>query len=189
VLGLVVDDLDALCDRIQASGRRVAPGIDLPGSWPVRFARDADGNMLELIGRPEAAPRTHLDRLQVGLTVADAGRMRAFYGGALGLPEQPSRPMGDGMTRYAFAVGDSTLKLWSRPEPLPRLSGAPGLRRGIRGVSLAVASLEPARAELASRGVAPAADPGVPGAERAFWIEDPEGGWIEIREECATARG
>jgi catechol 2,3-dioxygenase-like lactoylglutathione lyase family enzyme len=179
VLSLVVDDLEALCDRIAARGRRVAPGIDLPGRWPIRFARDADGNMIELIGRPASARAEEVDRLQVGLTVADAARMRGFYARTLGLPEQPARPMGDGMTRYAFSVGHSTLKLWERPGPLPRLTGRPGDAVGIRAVVLTTADAGEASRLLDARGRR-VHDPGLPAPDDLAWVQDPEGGWLAV---------
>jgi len=181
VLGLIVDDLEAVCRRIAARGRRVTTAPDLPGRWPIRFARDADGNMLELIGRPASAPPLASDRLQVGLTVADATRIRRFYGETLALPEQAPAAMGGGMVRHAFSVGRSTLKLWARPEPLPRLSGPPGDAIGIRAVTLQVADPVAVRRALSARGVPVADDAHLSAAASSSWIADPEGNWIELR--------
>lgn len=112
VLAFFVDDLDALIDRIEANGGRVAPGVDLPGKLRIRFAKDADGNMLELLGLEEPGGDALKDRVQVGMTVADVENSRHFYGQVLGSSEHPSLPMRDDMTRYAFS-SPHTLKFWS----------------------------------------------------------------------------
>lgn len=182
VLTLLLDDLDATCARLRAAGRRVADAPALPGRRPIRFARDADGNMLELIGWPADARRAGIDRLQIGSTVADPARTRRFYGEQLGLTEQPSRPMGDGMTRHAFSAGRSTIKFWSRPEDLPRLSGAPGAALGIRALCLPVERLDETLSELEARGVAISQASALPEDPRVRWIQDPDGSWIALRE-------
>lgn len=185
VLSLIVDELPRLCERIAARGRRVATGHDLPGRWPIRFARDTDGNMLELIGRPEGAPLRARDPLQVGLTVADASAQRAFYRDVLELEEQPPAPIGGGMTRFAFDAGASTLKFWERTEPLPDRAGAPGRALGIRAVSLRLDDPAAARARFERHGVL-AEEPGIP-PDRAssLWLRDPTNCWIELRAESA----
>ena len=81
VLAFFVDDLDALIGRIEASGGRVAPGVDLPGKLRIRFAKDADGNMLELLGLDEPGGYALKDRVQVGMTVADVEALRAVVRG------------------------------------------------------------------------------------------------------------
>lgn len=128
VVALVVADVDAACERIEATGRRVAKGVDLPGHGPVRFARDPDGNTLELIGARGVVP-TH--PLQVGLTVCDAAASCDFYERVLGLPAQPKAPISKGVTRHGFDVGSATLKLW---QPLGDTGALPRAIRGAIGI-------------------------------------------------------
>lgn len=182
VLGLLVDDLDALCERVRAGGRRVAEGLDLPGRLRIRFVKDADGNMIELIGLPEPAGAALVDRIQLGLTVADAEASRRHYGGVLGLPEQRPVPMRDGMTRYAFDAGGSTIKLWQRPEPLPRLGGAPGDAVGIRCAIAWLRGASDAAAALAARGAHVVPAPALLGEETVACVVDPDGGHLALRE-------
>jgi catechol 2,3-dioxygenase-like lactoylglutathione lyase family enzyme len=181
VLALLLDDLDVACGRFADAGRRVADAPALPGRWPIRFARDADGNMLELIGLPGDEPHAPVERLQIGATVADSARTRQFYTELLGLPEQPRVPMGDGMTRHAVSAGRTTVKFWSRNEPLPRLSGAPGAALGIRAICLRVDGLDETLGELGTRGVATSQASRLPEDPRVRWIQDPDGNWIELR--------
>lgn len=182
VLGVLLDDLDGVCARLAARGHRIASAPALPGSWPIRFVRDPEGNMLELIGLPDSRRAEALDRVQIGLTVADADRSRRFYGERLGLPEHPARPMGEGMTRHAFSVGDTTLKFWRRPEPLPNLAGPPGAALGLRAIRIVLApgddTLARARAWVEPQPIAA----GLPDHAGSVWIRDPDDNWIELRE-------
>ena len=76
VVAHFVDDLEALVARIEAAGGRVASGVDLPGKLRVCFAKDADGNMLELLGLEEPAGVGLRERMQIGLTVSDVEKSR-----------------------------------------------------------------------------------------------------------------
>jgi len=188
VLAFLVDDLDALCERIVAFGGHVAKGVDLPGRLSVRFAKDTDGNMLELLGLAEPGGDATEDRIQAGLTVADAERSRDFYGRILGWPEHPRHPMPDEMTRYAFSAGTSTLKFWSRKEMLPNLAGRPELHIGIRFVTVTVPDVARVREEATARGAPACRDHAGLGGEHSAWISDPDGNWIELAP-ARSARG
>jgi catechol 2,3-dioxygenase-like lactoylglutathione lyase family enzyme len=182
VLAFFVDDLDALIVRIETNGGRVAPGVDLPGKLRIRFAKDADGNMLELLGLEQPGGEALQDRVQVGLTVADAENSRHFYGKVLGLAEHPSLPMRDDMTRYAFSAGRSTLKFWCRPEPLPNLAGAMNASVGIRYVTIWVRNMDALARELEARGANIVVPPMQLPDARICFVEDPDGNWIELAE-------
>jgi len=172
VLGVLVDDLDGVIDRIRARGRRVADARDLPGRLRITFAKDADGNMLELIGLPEPAGPELTSRLQIGLTVSDVEAARAFYGGVLGLPEQPPVPIQAGILRYAFSAGRSTIKLWRPPETKRSHAGPPEAAIGIRAIHFAVDDPESLRDVVESRGARlTAMEGGLPG----FYAIDPDG--------------
>jgi len=182
VLAFFVDDLDDLIGRIEAGGGRVAPGVDLPGKLRIRFAKDSDGNMLELLGLEEPAGAALKDRVQVGMTVANSDHSRQFYGQVLGLAEHPSLPMQGDMTRYAFSAGRSTLKFWSRPEALPNFAGALNASVGIRFVTLWVREIDALAAELEARGAKIVIPPMQLPDARIFFVEDPDGNWIEFAE-------
>jgi catechol 2,3-dioxygenase-like lactoylglutathione lyase family enzyme len=182
VLAFFVDDLDDLIGRIEAGGGRVAPGVDLPGKLRIRFAKDADGNMLELLGLEEPAGDSLEDRVQVGMTVANSENSRHFYGQVLGLAEHTSLPMRDDMTRYGFSAGSSTLKFWSRPEPLANFAGALNASVGIRFVTLWVRKIDALAAALEARGAKIVIPPMQLPDARIFFAEDPDGNWIEFAE-------
>jgi catechol 2,3-dioxygenase-like lactoylglutathione lyase family enzyme len=182
VLALLLDDLDEACTRLVGAGRRIASAPPLPGSWPIRFVRDPDGNMLELIGLPDPARSVALDRVQIGLTVRNVARSRHFYGELLGLSEQPALAMGEGMTRHAFSIGESTLKFWSRSDSLPDLGGPPGAALGLRAIRITVEERDDVLARLRASGVPMSSAAGVPDLEDSSWIQDPDDNWIELRD-------
>jgi catechol 2,3-dioxygenase-like lactoylglutathione lyase family enzyme len=182
VLGLLTADLDSICERVEARGRRVSKGIDLPGRLRIRFAKDADGNMLELIGLEDVSGDALTDPVQVGLTVSNIESARHFYGEVLGLPEQPQISMGDGMTRYAYSIGSSTLKFWTRGPGLPNLGGSPGHAVGIRYVTLKVRDLDAVAARVDAAGAKLVGAPKQLPGRRMLFVEDPDGSWIELSE-------
>ena len=63
VMAFFVDDLPALRERILATGKGVTEPTIVLGKLAVSFAKDADGNMLELIGLPEPRGDTLQDRI------------------------------------------------------------------------------------------------------------------------------
>ena len=132
VVALMVENLDNVCARLEAAGRRVAPGVDLPGRGAIRFARDPDGNTLELIGPGSPPPPRPL---QVGLTVRDAAASCAFYEEELGLAAQPTAEISKGVTRHGFDVGGATLKLW---QPVGDTAALPLPREGQIGIDSVV---------------------------------------------------
>jgi catechol 2,3-dioxygenase-like lactoylglutathione lyase family enzyme len=181
VVALLVDDIDALCARLEEAGRRVAEGVALPGQGAIRFAKDVDGCMLELIALTAKPPPRA--RMQVGLTVAAASASRRFYGETLGLAEQPPVPISRGITRHGFDVGGSTLTLWQPTrQPAPR---PPETEPGLEAVAFRVASLGDTLDTLNARGAAPIPDPS--SARPMCLLRDPDGNAIELIE-SSTAR-
>ena len=183
VLAFFVDDLPALRERILATGRGITEPKIIVGKIAISFAKDGDGNMLELIGLPEPAGDSLEDRIQIGLTVADIEKSRHFYGEVLGLPEQPQMAMGDGMTRHAFSAGSTTIKFWSKGPELERLSGPFPAAVGIRYVTFNIEDADGLARELAERGAKIAIPPmALAGRVKIFFAEDPDGNWIEFAE-------
>ncbi len=145
VLALLLADLDHVLARIEASGRKLARADNLPGQRPVTFARDPEGNTLELIGPLQTG---ETPQLQLGLTVSDAARSRAFYGDVLGLPEEKPAPITSKVTRYGFLAGETTIKLWQPRMACPNRAGPPADALGLRAIRLSVADLAEPRQAL-----------------------------------------
>jgi catechol 2,3-dioxygenase-like lactoylglutathione lyase family enzyme len=185
VLAVFIDDLDAVLASIRRSGKRIADARDLPGRLRIAFARDRDGNMLELIGLPESAGPALRSRIQVGLTVSDVAAARRFYGSALGLPEQPSVAIDAQITRYAFSAAHSTIKFWPSPQPVPRRTGPPPQSIGLRYLRFEVANLDVACRNLEQRGVPLVRSPSsLADGSRSAAISDPDGNWIELMQQA-----
>ena len=89
------------------------------GGTRVATAADPDGQWVELLVTP-GAPAAQFDRIEIGLSVSDLARSRAFYRGFVGLEEQ--KPVEDAMlgtTKYPYRVGTTTINLWSAGKRLP----------------------------------------------------------------------
>jgi glyoxylase I family protein len=186
LLAFILDDLDAVLARFDAAGLTFSK-LELPDSSPLRvaFARDADGNALELVGLRTPAGDRLKTRMQVGLTVADVQRSRRFYGELLGLKEEPEMKLPASMgtvgnVRYGFLLGGTTIKFWSRGE-LPTKTGAPARYTGLRLITAHVDDADAVHAELAGRGVEIKVPPhDFQGLARVFFVADPDGNWIEF---------
>ncbi len=183
VMAFLVDDLPALRERILATGRGATEPAIVLGKLAVSFAKDADGNMLELIGLPEPQGEALQDRVQIGLTVADVERSRHFYGEVLGLSEHPQMAMDGGLTRYAFSAGTTTIKFWSKGPDLERFAGPFPAAVGIRFVTFSVQNVDELARELKDRGARiPLPPMDIAGRAKIFFAEDPDGNWIEFAE-------
>ena len=126
-------------------------------------------------------------RLQhCGLIVADLDRSRAFYSGALGLPEVP-RPQNFVFAGAWFQVGDDQLHLLLESETTGSAGGVepgPSVRVGLANhIALEVDDLDAARARLDEHrieligGPMPRGD----GYDQIFML-DPDGYVIELFE-------
>jgi glyoxylase I family protein len=183
VIAIFVDDLEALRERIHTTGRETTEPRVIVGDLAISFAKDADNNMLELIGLPERQGDALGNRLQIGLTVGDAEKSRDFYGRVLGLSEQPQMDMGKGLTRYAFSAGSTTLKFWCPGDGVPRASGPIDRAVGIRFVTFSVPDLDGLSSDLESRKANIAVEPTrLANGSRIMFVEDPDGNWIEFTE-------
>jgi catechol 2,3-dioxygenase-like lactoylglutathione lyase family enzyme len=83
------------------SGRRVAMVLDPENQW------------VELVIAP-GAPASTYESMEVGITVTDLEKSRAFYREFVGLDELP--PVEDpllGTTKYPFRHGTTTVNVWS----------------------------------------------------------------------------
>lgn len=185
LLAFILDDLDAVVERIASAGRRYDP-LPVSDALPYRvgFTQDTEGNVLELVGLREPAGRALATRLQIGLTVADVERSRHFYGQVLGLKEEePMRVGGNVRTRYGFTWGRTTVKFWGLPQAPPAQTGAPQRHAGLRLFTAMVEDLDAAHAELVAKQVPirmPPTDLG--GVARILFFADPDDNWIELAQ-------
>ena len=112
-----------------------------------------------------------LHHVQLAMPPGGEGAARAFYGGALGLPEAPKPAALAGRGGIWFEAGTLRLHLGVEPGFAPARKAHP---------ALAVRDLAAARARLAAH--APSEVEALPGLRR-FHVADPFGNRIEIVEE------
>jgi catechol 2,3-dioxygenase-like lactoylglutathione lyase family enzyme len=188
MLAFYVDDFDALLGRIEKSGRRYSRmATPESANYQLAFAKDADGNMLELIGLKQPGGAALQTRVEIGLTVGETERSRKFYGEVLGLPELPTMQMPGGGTRYAFKAGNTTIKFWHQGE-LPTKTGNPHKRAGLRYYTALVDDLDAVHAELVAKGATIKVAPmNFGGTARIMFVADPDGNWIEFVQAAASA--
>ena len=149
-----------------------APEFALLGDNDRRTALvlDPDGQPVELVIVPKATAK-QLAAIEVGLTVADLERSRAFYRSFVGLAELPPvRDMRFGTTKYSFRHGSTTVSLRSFGVGLPADTGS-------GGIQYVVSSVDVVDALAKERHVA-VAQPlsGLRGFDlRTIWLDDPDG--------------
>ena len=132
------------------------------------LVQDPDGQAVELVVLPNATPE-QLAALEVGLTVADAERSRAFYRSFVGLEElEPTDDLRFGTTKYSFRHGATTVTLRSFGRELPADTGSGGIQYVVSNVD-AVAALAESRAVTVETPLSP---PG--NGLRTIWLSDPD---------------
>lgn len=130
---------------------------------------DPDGQAVELVVVPNMMPS--LARIEVGITVSDIERSRAFYRGFVGLEELP--PYDDfrfGTKVYPFRYGSTTINLRSFGGKLAADTGSGGIQYVVSNVNrvdeLAKAQKIPIETPLTANPQA---------ALRTVWLQDPDG--------------
>ncbi|HEY1308143.1 MAG TPA: VOC family protein [Vicinamibacterales bacterium] len=145
--------------RFQAArnGRRVAMVLDPENQW------------IELVIAPGAPPSTY-DALEVGLTVTDLEKSRAFYREFVGLEELP--PVDDpilGTTKYPFRHGTTTINVWSFGKPAKANTRS-------AGIQYVVSNVEAVDTKAKASGVKIDTPLGNFSAGlRTIWLSDPDG--------------
>ncbi len=144
---------------------------------------DPDGQAVELVIVPNATAE-QLAALEVGVTVADLERSRAFYLSFVGLEEVP--PVRDerfGTTKYSFRHGATTVSLRSFGKPLPADNGS-------GGIQYVVSDVEHVDALAKERHIA--IDQPLQGLRgfdlRTIWLDDPDGVTNYFAETGASRR-
>jgi catechol 2,3-dioxygenase-like lactoylglutathione lyase family enzyme len=170
LLGLYFADEAALEQRLEQHGYPAPAFRSVAGSdTRVALIEDPDGHAVELIVVPDASAAT-LQQIEIGLTVADLERSRAFYRDFVGLEELG--PVEDplfGTTKYRFRHGNTLIALRSFGGELPEDPGA-GL------VQYVVSNIERVEALAKEGGVAIDRPLTAPrdAPLRTLWINDPD---------------
>ncbi len=131
------------------------------------LVQDPDGQWNELVVIPGAS-RESLNRFEIGITVSDLGKSRAFYRGFLGLPESNYRNELLSTTGYSYRHGDMTINIWTFGGNLPRDAGTAGIQYITWDVEQ-VDKIAKTRGENIDR---PLSGPNFP---RTIWFMDPDG--------------
>jgi catechol 2,3-dioxygenase-like lactoylglutathione lyase family enzyme len=166
-----VENESALVERLARHGYP-APQFRVRKSDGARVAvlPDPDGQSVQIVVSP-GAPRSTLDTIEVGITVSDLEKSRAFYRSFVGLEELP--PVVDdsiGTTAYPFRHGTTIVKLWSFGKDLPVDTGSAGIQYvvwNVNGVD-ALARARHIAIDQPLRGDANA-------SLRTIWLMDPDG--------------
>lgn len=144
---------------------------------------DPDGQAVELV-IVRSATAEQLAAIEVGVTVADLERSRAFYRSFVGLEELP--PVRDerfGATKYSFRHGATTVSLRSFGKALPADNGS-------GGIQYVVSDVEHVDALAKERHVT--IDQPLQGLRgfdlRTIWLADPDGVTNYFAETGASRR-
>jgi catechol 2,3-dioxygenase-like lactoylglutathione lyase family enzyme len=171
LVGFYFEDEAALVARFEQHGYPVPEFRSARGSATrVALTADPDGQPVELIIVPDASAAT-LQQIEIGLTVTDIERSRAFYREFVGLEELA--PIEDpilGTTKYPFRHGSTLITLRSFGGALPADTSS-GL------IQYVVSNIERVDALAKERGVTierPLTAP-VDAPLRTLWIGDPDG--------------
>jgi len=164
-------------DEVGLSARFVAHGLAAPEfrdlAGDVRrtaLVSDPDGQAVELVIVPGGTAE-QLAAIEVGLTVADLERSRAYYRSFVGLTELP--PVRDerfGTTKYSFRHGATTVSLRSFGDALPADTGSGGIQYVVSDVDF-VDALAKERQIVIAQPLS-----GLRGFDlRTVWLDDPDG--------------
>jgi catechol-2,3-dioxygenase len=130
---------------------------------------DPENQWVELVVLPGAAPQIYRS-MEVGLTVTDLEKSRAFYRDFVGLEELP--PVKDallGVTKYPFRHGETTVNVWSF---------GPTARANTRtaGIQYVISDVEAVDAKAKAQSVKIDTPLGNFSAGlRTIWLSDPDG--------------
>jgi catechol 2,3-dioxygenase-like lactoylglutathione lyase family enzyme len=177
-------------DEAALTASFVQHGLPAPKfeDWPREGRRtalvtDPDGQQVELEIVPGATAE-QLARIEVGLTVADLERSRAFYRSFVGLEQLP--PVEDerfGTRKYSYRHGATTISLRSFGAGLPADNGSGGIQYVVSDVEL-VDALARARHIVIDQPLS-----GLRGFDlRTIWLDDPDGVTNYFAETGASRR-
>jgi catechol 2,3-dioxygenase-like lactoylglutathione lyase family enzyme len=162
-------DEAALAARFVAHGYPAPVFRDGRGGRRVAMVQDPANQWVELVVEPGASPGTY-DAFEVGLTVSNLARSRAFYRDFIGLQELA--PIQDpllGTTRYPYRHGTTTVNLWTFGGGLPADTRS-------AGIQYVVSDVEAVDARAKANGVTIDTPLGnFSTTLRTIWLSDPDG--------------
>ena len=133
------------------------------------MVQDPEKQWVELVVMP-GAPQSVYDSMEVGLTVTDLERSRAFYRDFVGLEELPAvQDALLGVTKYPFRHGTTTVNVWSF---------GPTARANTRtaGIQYVISDVEAVDAKAKAQSVKIDTPLGNFSAGlRTIWLSDPDG--------------
>ncbi len=139
---------------------------------------DPDGNELELTIVPEGSSDDALNNIELGLTVGDIEKSRGFYRDFIGFDELDPRISGSSETgpTYRFRYGNTTLRISSFGDELPKHSGRWAEAHGMRYIQYIVRDLDAVSDYAKSSGVTIEQEifP-LGGLARIMFLADPDG--------------
>jgi catechol 2,3-dioxygenase-like lactoylglutathione lyase family enzyme len=171
VITLFFPDEAALVARFRESGYPVPAFRDGHGGTRVAMVPDPAGHMTELVVLPNAPPGS-LDRMEVGITVSDLEKSRAFYREFVGLDELP--PVQDvllGVTKYPYRHGQTTVNLWTFGKGLQADTGSAGIQYVVSDVDTVDARAKARQVTVET----PLGDMRGFTGLRTVWLNDPDG--------------
>jgi hypothetical protein len=164
-------DEAALTRRFVQHGFAAPEFENLPGDTRrTALVTDPDGQPVELVIAPDATPDL-LASIEIGLTVADLERSRAFYRTFVGLEElPPARDVRFDATKYSFRHGATTISLRNFGRALPADTGSGGIQYVVSDVEYVDALAKERHIVIDS----PLS--GLRGFDlRTIWLDDPDG--------------
>jgi catechol 2,3-dioxygenase-like lactoylglutathione lyase family enzyme len=160
----------ALAARFKAHGLPAPEFRDRESGTRGAMVLDPDGQWVELVVVAFPAPPEAFDRLEVGLTVSDLEKSRAFYREFVGLQElKPVESTALGTTKYPYRHGTMTINLWTFGKGLPANTYT-------AGIQYVISDVEAVDARAKARGVTITTPLGNFSAGlRTIWLADPDG--------------
>lgn len=170
VITLFFPDEAALVARFKEAGYPAPSFRSGPDGRRHAMVADPGDFSIELVVVPNAAPDT-FNRMEVGLTVSDIEKSRAFYREFVGLDELP--PVKDvllDVTKYPYRHGETTINLWTFGKGLPADTGSAGIQYVVNDVDTV-----DARAKVRNVTVETPLGNMSGFSLRTVWLNDPDG--------------
>jgi predicted enzyme related to lactoylglutathione lyase len=164
-------DLDEVVQRFRAHGHDEPHFVEVPGS--TRLAAqvvDPDGHAVELVIAPNEPVEVYTT-IEIGLTVGDLARSRAFYGDFVGLDELPAvQARLSPSKKVSYRHGTTIVSLHHLGRSVPADSGTGGIQYVVSDVDV-VDALARERGVTIDQPLG-----GVAGFDlRTIWLDDPDG--------------
>jgi catechol 2,3-dioxygenase-like lactoylglutathione lyase family enzyme len=171
LLTLTFPDEQALVQRFERHGLPAPEFRSLPGTnRRAALVEDPDGQPVELDVVPDA-PQSVYDTIEIGLTVGDLDRSRAFYRDFVGLEELP--PVDDPLfhtRKYPFRHGTTIVSLRSFGTDLPADTGSGGIQYVVHHID-AIDAMAKARHIVIDQPLGELRGFSL----RTLWLDDPDG--------------